>query len=211
MTDLPSNMNEILDSMFYLGPLAIYTVIFLACFIENIIPPFPGDSFILAAGVLVSLSRLQLLPTMVAVVGGGLSSVMLLYFLGNRYGRSFFQRRKYRFFSIADIDRIESQLDRYGALILVFSRFAVGIRAVLALVAGISRYHAPKMFLYSLISYLIFSSLLIYMAMALVDNFDRIAGYIKAYNYVAWTMVSILVTWYVVRAMRRQKNAREQG
>ncbi len=82
MSDSYSHISELLDYLFAYGPILVYLVIFTACFIENLFPPFPGDTFILAAGALVGLERLTLIPAMIAVLSGGISSVMILYYLG---------------------------------------------------------------------------------------------------------------------------------
>ena len=59
----------------------MYVVLFAACFLENVFPPFPGDTFIAAAGALVAADRLHFGITLVVMMAGGMTSVMLLYFL----------------------------------------------------------------------------------------------------------------------------------
>jgi membrane protein DedA with SNARE-associated domain len=100
---------------------------------------------------------------------------------------------------VADIHKVEKYLQKWGALILIFSRFTVGLRVAIALGAGIGRYHPVKMLLYSLISYLLFAGLLMYLAMAAVENFDRLADYFTTYNTIVWPILIALVIAYVVR------------
>ena len=99
-------INGYLDYVFTYGTFWVYLAIFVACFVENIFPPFPGDSFIVAAGGLVAVSRLDPAPAMLAVVGGGMCSVMLLYSFGRLYGREYFIRRNFRYLSAADILKV---------------------------------------------------------------------------------------------------------
>jgi membrane protein DedA with SNARE-associated domain len=80
-------------------------------------------------------------------------SIMLIYLLGRYFGREFFLRKDYRFFSARDIVEVEGKFQRRGGLLLVASRFIVGFRVALALAAGISRYSPLRMFLYTLVSY----------------------------------------------------------
>ena len=86
-------VSEWLDWIFAYGSGWVYVVLLVACFIENVFPPFPGDSFIVVAGVLVALGRLDLALSGIVIAVGGVSSVMLMYYLGRRFGRDFFIRK----------------------------------------------------------------------------------------------------------------------
>ncbi len=198
-------INVWLDQIFALGPVWVYLAIFLACFIENITPPFPGDSFIVAAGGLAAASRLDFVPAFASVIGGGMCSIMLIYLFGRRFGREFFLRKDFRFFSARDILDVEERFQRRGGLMLVASRFVVGFRVALAIAAGISRYPSLRMFLYTLVSYVLFSGLLMYLGYKLVENYERIEYYFKTYNTIGWTIVIGLIAIYVFRRYRKVK------
>jgi membrane protein DedA with SNARE-associated domain len=209
MGEHPLQINALLDQVFTYGPFWVYLAIFAACFFENIFPPFPGDSFIIAAGGLVALGRLDLVMSLVLIVTSGMSSVMLLYLVGRRFGRSYFVCRNFKYFSTADIARMEERFSRWGAVILIGSRFIVGMRSVLAVVAGISRYSAWRMTIFSTLSYVMFCALLFFAAFKLVENLETIEYYIRTYNRIVVTLVTILVVLWIVRKVRtRRKESR---
>jgi membrane protein DedA with SNARE-associated domain len=199
MGEYIADINRYLDYVFAYGPVWVYLAILAACFIENITPPFPGDSFIVAAGALVAVHRLEPVPSFLMVITGGMGSIMLIYVLGRVYGRDFFMRKNYKLFSAADIMAVEEKFRRYGGLMLIASRFVVGFRVALALAAGMGRFPALKMFVYTLISYMAFAALLMYGGFKLVENLDRIEYYFHTYNYIAWPIVILIVVVYVVR------------
>ena len=209
MTDDPEQIGRYLDYIFAYGPFWVYAVLFLACFVENIFPPFPGDSFIAVAGMLVAAERLNLATSFVTVIAGGMSSVMLMYVLGRQYGREFFLRRNYRYFSAEDIAHFERNLARWGWLLMVFSRFVVGFRSAIAVGAGIARYPSVRMVLYSAISYVFFGAAIFYLAMVVVHNLDRIAEYFRTYNLIVWPIVVVavaaLVVWKIQRVRARKR------
>ncbi len=205
MSESIEQINAYLDYLFAYGSVWVYLVIFAACFIENLFPPFPGDSFIVAAGALVAVARLHPLLAMATVMSGGLLSVMIVYAIGRRYGRDFFIRRNYRYFSAADIARVEGYFDRWGALILIFSRFVFGLRTVLSLVAGIGRYSAGRMFVYSALSYVLFAGLLMYLAHVLIENLDMIGQYYQTYSRIVWPVIVVLLAVYVWHRFRSSK------
>ncbi len=208
MSESLAIINEYLDKAFMYGPFWAYFVIFAACFIENIAPPFPGDSFIVAAGGLVAVNRLDPVYGLLTILIGGMASIMFYYYLGRRYGRDYFMRKNFRFFSAEDIVAMEARFERRGWLLLVASRFIVGFRVALALAAGIGKYPAGRMFVYTLISYILFSSLLMYLGFKLVENFDRIGYYFRTYNYIGWPIViAIILIW----GIRRYRKIRERN
>ena len=198
MTESLDNINLFLDQLFASGPLMVYLVLFAACFVENIFPPFPGDTFIAAAGALVAADRLNFALSLAVMVSGGMASVMVLYFLGRNYGRDYFIRKNFKYFSALDVVRMETRLQKWGALVILVSRFVVGLRTALAVASGIARYDTAKMVLFSALSYLAFTGLIMYLAASVVRNFDEIEQLFAAYTKVIWPIVLTGVVIFVV-------------
>ena len=198
-------VNEWLDLFFQMGTVWVYLVIFFACFIENLFPPFPGDTFIVAAGILVGLERLDLITSVLVIITGGVLSVLLIYLFGRSKGYSFFRRKNYFLFSREDMVKSRLYFQNYGAFILIISRFVVGFRSALALAAGVSRYDAVKMVVYTALSYILFTSLLFYATISLVENFDLLAKYVKTYNWIVFPLLIILLLFYIFSRFKSKK------
>lgn len=198
MVESPAQVSEFLDGVFRYGTLWVYLILFVACFVENLLPPFPGDSFIAAAGGLVALQRLDFLLTMSLILLGGVSSVMVLFYVGKGYGRDYFERKNFKYFSVKDIALMEKRLDKLGPLILVVSRFLVGIRTAVAIAAGVGRYPALKMLFYSTVSYILFTFLLMYLAIGAVENLGILKEYFERYNMIIWSLMTVTVITYFV-------------
>ena len=209
MFDNLDKINEWLDIVFSIGTIWVYLVILFACFIENLFPPFPGDTFIVAAGALVGLGRLDIYLSFLSVIAGGVFSVMLIYLFGRNKGYDFFMKKNYKIFTTEDIEKSRYYFKKYGVLILIFSRFVVGFRSALALAAGVSRYNSTKMFFYSLISYILFSSLLMYAAFSLVENYELLAKYIKTYNWIVLPLLIIGILLFILSKFRTQKGTHQ--
>jgi len=111
-------------------------------------------------------------------------------------------KRNLRVVTPTDIFHAEARFARWGGMILLASRFVVGIRVVLALVAGIAVYPAKRMFAYTLASYLLFSGLLMYLGFKLIQNADRLEYYFRTYNYIAWPIVVALAGVYLFRHLK---------
>jgi len=210
MSEYLAQINELLDHIFAHGAVWVYLVIWLACFIENITPPFPGDSFIVAAGGLVAASRLETVTALLVVVTGGMTSVMIIYFLGRKFGREYFIRKNYKLFSASDVLAVEKRFERHGGLVLLVSRFVVGFRVALVLASGMGRYPAGKVMLYIGLSYVAFSGLLMYLGYKLVENYERIEYYFDTYHYIAWPLVGLVVVTYIVRRIQKNRQAKQK-
>ncbi|MCB2201771.1 DedA family protein [bacterium] len=210
MTESFDQIHHYIDYLFTYGPFWVYLTLFVACFVENIFPPFPGDTFIFVSGALVAFGRLDLVVVMTLVNVGGMGSVMLLYYLGRKHGRDFFIRKNYRYFSADDVHRMSDRLARHGAWILIFSRFVVGLRTALALAAGIGRYPAGRTLVFSLISYLMFTSLLVYLSISLVNNMELIEKYVRTYNWIVWPTLILAVVVYMFRRYRSLKAKKDR-
>ena len=198
-------VETVLERLFAYGPVWIYLALFLSSFIENLFPPFPGDFVTITGGALAAAGRLNIIAVFVLAYAGGILSVMVLYYLGKRYGRNFFIRKNYRYLSADDVRRMEFWFERRGAVLLVFNRFIVGARAVVALVAGISRYRADGMFLYTSFSFWMFNGLLLFGSYVFVVNFETIAQYYRLYEKIAWPIVLALVIAIVVWKIKKSK------
>jgi len=205
-----AEINRVLDFVFAYGTIWVYLALLAACFIENITPPFPGDSFIVAAGALVAAGRLEPAAAFLCCVGGGMGSVMLIYIIGRAYGRDFFIRKNYKLFSAQDIVAVERKFEKYGGMLLVASRFVVGFRVLLALAAGMGRYPGFRAFGYILVSYCAFVGLLMYLGFKLVANLDVIEYYFDTYKHIAWPIVIVIVVFFVGRRILMIRKARQQ-
>ena len=197
MSDSLIHINHFLDQVFSQGPWLVYAVLFAACFIENIFPPFPGDSFIAAAGALTAAGRLSFPLALLVTIAGGMTSVMLVYLFGRNYGRDFFLRKNYRYFSAEDVLRMELRLQKWGMLVILVSRFAIGLRSVLTLAAGVARYDSIRMLIFSAISYLAFSLLIMYLAASVVRNFEEIELIFVTYNRIVLPIIGAGILVFV--------------
>ncbi len=200
-------INQFLDRLFAYGPFWIYLTLFLALFIENIFPPFPGDFFTLAGGALAAAGRLNIFLVFLLVYLGGILSILLLYQLGYSYGRDFFIRKNFRYFNTADIDRLEIWFRKRGAWLLILNRFIVGARAVIAVVSGIGRYDRTKMILFISLSFFIFNGILLFGSYIFVVNFDTITEYYRVYEKTVWPIIfALLITFILFKIIRTKKN-----
>jgi len=186
-------INDFLEKLFAYGPGWIYVALFVAAFIENIFPPFPGDFFTIAGGGVAASGWLNIYLVFAVIYMGGIGSTMVAYYLGSRFGRDYFIRKNFRVFSRKDILAMEKWFNKRGALLLIFSRFIVGARAAIAVVSGIGHYNPLKMFVFTSISFWLFNGILLFSSYIFVTNFETIARYFHMYEKIAWPIIVLII------------------
>ncbi len=127
-----------------------YIVLFLVVFAENMGLPVPGETMVLAAGMLASRHEPSLsvpgviVTTIVAAVLGD----NLGFWLGRRWARGRIERGgRFLFLTPSALQVVEGYFNHYGSLTVFFARFVAGLRVVAALAAGTSTMPWPRFLL----------------------------------------------------------------
>ena len=124
----------------------IYLLIFLAAFIEGIIPVMPGDVAAALLAFFAARAGGELSPTIMVVTAGSVSGALVMWWIGRRFGADWVAHRIGRMgFGNAEQKieaaehRVEDAYRQYGWVALFVSRFLPGVRAVVPAAAGALR------------------------------------------------------------------------
>jgi membrane protein DedA with SNARE-associated domain len=180
-----------------------YAFLFLSSYIENIFPPTPGDTFVVLGAFLVGRGRMEFLPAYASTLLGSILGFMTYYAVGRKWGRSWFQGKRGRFFSADHLARVERWLGRYGTWVLVFNRFLTGFRSVISLTAGIAGMNAGKVFLSALISCMLWNGLLMGLGLSIGEHWVMI---VENYERVMLGAIAGLLLFWWVRSVTRKRS-----
>lgn len=207
---ITAGFNELLAFTRTIDPAYIYLVLFAVAFVENIIPPIPGDTMTIVGGYLAAAGQVHVVPLLLAVTLGTIGSVMVIYILGYKELHDWLERKNLRLFSKEDLSRVEGWFRRHGAGTLLVSRFVMGARVVIALGAGISKYPPRLMFIYSLISAILFHGVLVILAYLTHAYIERLAEGFDIYSKFVLAVVAVaVILWFIFlyRRMRREQKS----
>ncbi len=99
--------------------------------------PIPGDIFILYAGYLVDIHRLDFWPTLLYIMVTATVGASILFFVGRKVGAGFLLRHGHMFrINVPRLSRMQKLIRKYGAIIIVLGRYVPGLRIVLTVIAG---------------------------------------------------------------------------
>ena len=175
---------QLVGTLEAMNPYWAYGLLFVCAFLENVIPPVPGDTVVVFSAYLVGRGVWDLLPVFAATVGGGVAGFMFMFFLGLRYGRSLFSGRGGRIFTSEGLQRAEAWLARYGLWLVLANRFLTGVRSVVAISAGIGTMPTVRVFFAGALSMMFWNGLLLYVGLLLGQNWTEVSDLLKQYNRV---------------------------
>ncbi len=193
------------DMLFSLVERYGYVIVFLGVVLEGVGIPLPGETVLIAAGVLARQGSLTLWETIVlgslgAVVGGQVG-----YGVGRFGGRPFVLRwGRYAFVTPERLGGAERFFERHGGRAVFLARFITGLRVFGTLVAGMSLMPWGKFALYNVLggtAWAVATVSLGYFLWASVGLVEHWIGRISLLLVVALVLVVIL-RWSYRKAMR---------
>ena len=142
------------------------------------------------------------LPAYIMATAGSISGFMILYFVGLRWGREIFRKKRGRFFSEEQLGRVELWFARYGYLVIGINRFMSGFRAIVSIGAGIARMDSKKVFGLCLLSCLIWNGLLMGLGVWVGENWADIVNH---YQLVVFIIIFIFIIFIWVRSVLKKR------
>ena len=183
-------------------------VLFLATFVEHVVPPFPGDLLVVlgawyAVQGELSWAMLLLFSTAGAVAGAWVDhrvGAWLGHRLDLRSGRS-------RLLPTERLMAFEAAYRRWGSWLILLNRFMPGVRAFIFLAAGASGLPARRVVVLGGLSALAWNSLLLAAGGLMVHNLDELVALVDRYTRVAGAALAVVALLLVARALWRRRQA----
>src|ERR671927_1566979 len=117
-----------------------YLVVFFGVMAESMGVPLPGETILIAAGVMVQRGHLDLGDAIAFGILGAVIGDQIGYWVGRKGGRPFVLRwGRYVLITPERLERAQGFFRRHGGKALFLARFVAGLRVFGALLAGISR------------------------------------------------------------------------
>lgn len=199
-----------------LSPLSIYLIFGVIAYLENIIPPIPGDLLVafggyLAAERIIGFTPVLLITTIASVVG-----FMNMYAVGRYFGHKIDERRKkfwlMRFFDIKYFDKGKRWMDRWGQGVILANRFLAGTRSVISITAGITKTKVYSTILSSLVSSLLWNGILLGMGWIVHENWQIIGHYLNVYGwFILFVIISMVVARFLYKRHKREVQGKEKN
>jgi len=203
-------IQSIVDWISVVPPLGVYLIFFGIAYVENLIPPLPGDVIVAFGGYLAAEGLIQLFPVWCLTVTSSVAGFMTMYWLGHRWGEQIEENRDshflLRFIDYKYFARGKKWMEKWGQGVVIMNRFLAGTRSVISLTAGISHLKVIPTILSSLVSSVLWNSLLLGMGWVIRDNWPVIGEYLSNYGKVILALIVLFVGGKAYFSYRRKKS-----
>ena len=138
-----------------LGPVWVYTPLFLIIFVETglVVTPFlPGDSLLFCAGIFaadgggLNIFVLIILMTIAAILGNTSN-----YWIGRKVGQAVVASGRVKALTPERIAKTQAMLDKYGSIAVFLTRFFPIIRTFAPFLAGMGEMHFGRFTLFNVL------------------------------------------------------------
>lgn len=192
-----------------------YIGIAFMIFIENVFPPIPSEVVLLFGGFFAVKTDLSIALVIFASTFGAIAGAILLYGIGLLFDVEQIEKwtkrhGKWIRLDIADVRKADAWFDRYGGWMVFFGRLMPVVRSLISVPAGMSNMPFLKFLLLSTAGTALWNTILIYIGIAVGENWRDILQYLNAYSYVIYGGLTLGLAGYVVwRKKRKKKNSKD--
>ena len=205
----------VVDWVTIVGPLGVYLVITAIAYLENILPPIPGDVLVAFSGYLAAEGLIGIFPIWILTVAASVVGFMNMFWIGQKLENQIYTNRHdhilLKFFNYRYIKIAKLWMTKYGQWVVLGNRFLAGTRSVISLTAGISHLNTRQTIVSSFISSVLWNALLIGSGWLVKENWAIIGDYLSAYGKVILIGIAILILSKVITHIFRGKKGVENS
>lgn len=175
-----------------LPPVGIYATLFLVAYVENLVPPFPGDVNVVIGGYLVSLGLIGFAPVVLVVSVGSALGFMTMYAVGKALGDAVEDPQRLRWIPKAPMRTAKKWLQRWGYGVVAVNRFLSGTRPVITLLAGASALKPLLTAFLAFLSSLAWYTLLVFAGYSVGANWEAILPILAVYGRIVIIILMVI-------------------
>jgi membrane protein DedA with SNARE-associated domain len=179
--------------------------------IESACIPLPSEVIMPFSGYLVTTGRFNIWLVGVAGATGCVWGSIVAYYAGQWGGRPLIARYgKYVLISPHDLERADHLFQRYGEIIVFFSRLLPVVRTFISFPAGVARMHFGRFILYTFVGSLPWCLALAWIGQIMGENWPRLKDYWHKFDYIIGGIILIgvaIYVWHHIKAFARRNTS----
>ena len=202
---------EFMNSVTEMNTAWLYGMLLLAAYMENVVPPIPGDSVVIFGAYLVGLGKIEFLPSLMITTIGSVTGFMTFYAIGRYGGREYFENKKFKWFDKERMNKVEDWIQKKGLWIILTNRFLAGTRSVVSIFAGFARLGWIKVTVLAFISSLVWNGILITAGYYAGKNWSYVESMLQNYNIFISVIIVLAISAGVILYKRRKSAVQTSG
>ncbi|MDA1027461.1 MAG: DedA family protein [Bacteroidetes bacterium] len=206
--DMGDLLVNIVDWMSSLPPSMAYLTILGVAYLENLIPPIPGDMLIVFGGYMAGMGLLNpWLVVLLATLGGSLG-FLTMYGIGYKVGQGLLDPTKYKWLPKQKFEVVREKLQKWGFRLVAANRFLSGLRSVISLTVGMAHMSVRQTAIWCTVSALVWTALIAGAGYYVGENWGVVGEYLRGYGTIVTSIIVLFVLYQGVRALLSRKNNR---
>lgn len=184
-----------------LPPLLLYLLLGGGAAVENIAPPVPADTFVLAGALLAAQGTADPWAVFGVTWSFNTASAAGVYALAWHYGPRFFKMPIARWLLREhQLEQIGAFYHRWGVPAILFSRFLPAWRAMVPVFAGVSRVRALKVVPVMAVASAVWYGFLVFLGVFMGRNVETVVRWFSGINdvllWVALSVALVVAVWW---------------
>src|ERR671932_2768984 len=175
-----------------------YLVVFFGVMLESTGVPLPGETILLASGLLAQQGHIDVGDTIVFGILGAVVGDQIGYWVGREGGRPFILRwGRYFFITPERLGRAEAFFTRHGGKAVFLARFFSGLRGFGALVAGISQMRWMTFLIYNALGGAVWATAVVLLGYFLGSSLALVERWLGRATRALAVVVAVAVGFYL--------------
>ncbi len=202
---------------------ALYVFLAFSALVENLFPPWPGDTMTVLGGVLAAQGRGNIYLCFLSVFLGNIAGACFMYWAGRPMilflQKVYHAKGKAHVFwgfllrplcESEELEKTKERFRKWGLLFVLFSRFSAGIRFFVSIIAGMTSLPFLSFLLAFSAGLFLWNVPLLWGGLVLGANWTQFISWLKLYNGLVLALLLCLgafVIYWKFRASKKQKSA----
>ena len=204
LTSIPEYISKAVET----NSIIAYLTIFLAMFLENIIPPIPSEIIMPLGGFFVYQQKLNFFILVFWGLLGTIAGALPWYYLGrlvNEKRLSHFLDKKGKYVGITSNDLAKSKrwFDKYGVSLVFWGRLVPGIRTLISVPAGMELMPLRKFLIWTTLGSLIWVAILTYAGYVFGENYPIIESYLDQIKFFIKPILIAIFIYFLIKFFMR--------
>jgi membrane protein DedA with SNARE-associated domain len=173
-------------------------------FLENVFPPLPSEFIMPFAGFAASEGRMNIVLAIIAGTTGSVVGSLPLYYLGAKVGQKRLEEWADKYgawltISKSDLQKSQKWFKAHGAPAVIIGRLIPGVRALIAIPAGVNKMPLPQFLIYTALGAGLWASVLAFLGLFLGSKFENVE---KVLSPLSWVVVGAIVAAWAYRIVK---------
>lgn len=199
----------ILNRILELHPLVLWGFFCFSNFLENVFPPWPGDTVTVFSGFISSSqdSPISFFSVVLATYVGNLLGALTMYYFGERF-LLFLKQTKIPFLSALyheeNLRKTLVWFRKFEIIVVLVSRFSAGIRFFVSIVAGMSKMNIIKFVVLYSIAISVWCGILLFAGSFLGSNWNQIIVMLSYYNQTIGIILLLIFIYLLYQTFKKR-------